>query len=103
MRGSLSPNTSGLRFCRLHLALASFHAARHTCGMSAAQLAQAVRALPPTEHRAFLDSLLVFDADAIRERLEDLDDLRDARAVLKEETEWTPWEQVKEELHGVAG
>jgi hypothetical protein len=69
--------------------------------MSADQLAQAVRALPPAEHRAFLESLLAFDADAIRERLEDMDDLRDARAVLKEEIEWTPWEQVKEELHGV--
>jgi hypothetical protein len=86
-----------------NLPLASFHAARYTCGMSASQLAQAVRALPPAEHRSFLDSLLAFDADAIRERLEDMDDLRDARAVLKEETAWTPWEQVKEEMHGVAG
>jgi len=78
-------------------------AERHHAGMSSAQLAQAVRLLPPAEHRAFLDALLAFDADAIRQRLEDLDDIRDARHVLQEETEWTPWQKVKEELREVAG
>ena len=78
-------------------------AERHNAGMSSAQLAQAVRLLPPAEHHAFLDALLAFDADAIRQRLEDLDDIRDARNVLQEETEWTPWEKVKEELRDVAG
>lgn len=69
--------------------------------MSSTQLAQAVRSLPQAEHLAFIDALLAFDAEVIRERLQDLDDIREARAILKEETDWTPWEKVKEELHGV--
>ena len=88
---------------RPNLSLAMIAAERHNAGMSSAQLAQAVRLLPPAEHHAFLDALLAFDADAIRERLEDLDDIRDARNVLQEETAWTPWEKVKEELRDVAG
>lgn len=86
-----------------NLPLATVAPKRHNAGMSSAQLAQAVRLLPPAEHHAFLDALLAFDADAIRQRLEDLDDIRDARTVLQEETEWTSWEKVKEELRDVAG
>ncbi len=70
--------------------------------MSAAVLAEAVRRLPASEHEAFLDALLSFDAEAIRQRLEDRADIAAARAVLESEKDWLPWHEVKAGLHEVS-
>jgi len=69
--------------------------------MSAAALAEAVRQLPAPEHEAFLDALLAFDAEAIRQRMEDRADIAAARSVLETERDWVPWTEVKAKLHGV--
>lgn len=87
----------------MRLRLASSRDIPYPCRMSVSQLANAVQQLSPQEHAAFLDALLAFDADAIRQRLEDLEDIREAKDVLASETEWTSWEQVKAELHELHG
>ena len=70
--------------------------------MSAAMLVEAVRRLPASEHEAFLDALLSFDSEAIRQRLEDRADIISARAVLENEKDWVPWPEVKAGLHEVS-
>lgn len=55
-----------------------------------------------TQVIAEIDSLPLEEREAVIrhvQELADMEDIRAARAVLATETEWTPWEQVKAELH----
>ena len=67
--------------------------------MSADTLMQEIRTLPETEKAALFDALLREEREALLDRLEEEQDLKDALAVLNDpETEWVPWEQVKRTL-----
>jgi hypothetical protein len=69
--------------------------------MSAATLMQQIRILPETEKEALLDALWREDREALLDRLEEEQDLQEARAVLNDpNTEWVPWDEVKRSLDG---
>jgi len=68
--------------------------------MSVATLMQEIGALPETEKAEFFAVLFREERQALLERLEEEQDLREAEAVLNDpKTEWVPWEQVKAGLH----
>lgn len=68
--------------------------------MSAAQVLQAVNALPRREHEAFLDALVRRKRKALLRRLEDAQDTARARKVLAstKKEDWMPHEKVKARL-----
>lgn len=68
--------------------------------MSAIQLLDAVNGLSRREHGAFLDALVERERKALLRRLEDAEDLSQARKVLADtKTEdWIPHETVKSRL-----
>ena len=67
--------------------------------MSAATLMQEIRSLPETEKAALFDALLREEREALLDRLEEEQDVKEAEAILNDpETEWVPWEQVKRTL-----
>ena len=69
--------------------------------MSAATLMQQIRSLPETEKEALLDALWREDREALLDRLEEEQDLQEARAVLNDpNAEWVPWDEVKRSLDG---
>jgi hypothetical protein len=70
-------------------------------GMSAATLMQQIRILPETEKKALFDALWREDREALLDRLEEEQDLQEARAILNDpNTEWVPWDEVKRSLGG---
>jgi hypothetical protein len=67
--------------------------------MSAATLMQQIRILPEKEKEALYDALWREDREALLDRLEEEQDMKDADAVLNDpNTEWVPWEEVKRTL-----
>ncbi len=68
--------------------------------MSATQLMEAVYSLSRREHSAFLDALVERERKALLRRLEDVEDVAQARKVLAEtkSEDWIPFETVKSQL-----
>jgi len=67
--------------------------------MSAATLMQQIRILPETEKEALFDALWREDREALLDRLEEEQDLQEARAVLNDpNTEWVPLDVVNRSL-----
>lgn len=65
--------------------------------MSAVQLLKAVNDLPRRELGAFLDALVQRERKALLRRLEDADDVKQARKILAstKNEDWIPFEKVK--------
>lgn len=67
--------------------------------MSAATSMQQIRILPEKEKETLYDALWREDREALLDRLEGEQAVKDADAILKDpNTKWVPWEEVKRTL-----
>jgi hypothetical protein len=71
--------------------------------MTAAAVLDEIHALPPDERQRLFDALWSEEKETWQARLtEEAEDVRDALKTLGDPSEeWTPWEKVKSELHGL--